>query len=118
MQLRNAEFVQLSYRLGRKKSYVIIRHMAMHVFSQFLIYLILMFPHAIMHAAGLSFIGFGLTPDNPCIGAILSESMKYLTTGYWWLAVFPGLGLLVMVKMFDIIGNNLSTVINPRTRQE
>jgi peptide/nickel transport system permease protein len=118
LQLKNSEFVQLSYRLGRTKSYVIIHHMAMHVFGQFLVYLILLFPHAIMHAAGLSFLGFGLTPNNPCIGAILSESMRYLTTGNWWLAVFPGLALVIMVKMFDIIGNNFSALINPKTTQE
>ena len=46
-------------------------------------------PHAILHEASITFLGFGLPPEMPAIGVILSESMGYLTTGMWWLAVFP-----------------------------
>ncbi len=66
----------------------------------------------------MTFIGFGLSPHEPAIGIILSESMRYLTTGYWWLAVLPGLTLLFAVKLFDVLGENLRLVLNPKTSQE
>ena len=49
-----------------------------------------------MHEASVTFLGFGLSPHEPAIGIILSESMKYLATGNWWLALFPGLSLLII----------------------
>jgi peptide/nickel transport system permease protein len=118
MQLKESEFVKLSYKLGRGRFFVVTRHMAGHVAGQFLVGLILMFPHAILHAAGLSFLGFGLTPHEPCIGVLLSESMRFLATGSWWLAVFPGLALTLMVLVFDALGRNVRRIVEPRTREE
>lgn len=74
---------------------------------------ILIFPHAIMHEASVTFLGFGLSPHEPAIGVILSESMKYLATGNWWLALFPGLSLLIIVLLFDIVGENIKKLLNP-----
>jgi peptide/nickel transport system permease protein len=118
MQLRESEYVALSYRFGRTKWWIMKNHMIGYVAAQFFVGLILMFPHAILHAAGLSFLGFGMTPNNPSIGVLLSESMRYLSTGYWWLAVFPGLALLFLVKTFDSIGHALAKIFYHRTAQE
>ena len=85
---------------------------------QFLVGVLLLFPHAILHAAGLTFLGFGLSPHTPAIGILLSEAMQHLSTGYWWLALGPGLSLVAMVKLFDIMGNSLRTMVNPKTAQE
>ena len=79
--------------------------------------LVLMFPHAIMHEASITFLGFGLPPEQPAIGVILSEAMKYLTTGMWWLALLPGLCLLIIVVLFEAIGNNLRLLIDPFSAQ-
>ena len=70
--------------------------------------------HAILHEAGLTFLGFGLEPGKPAIGILLSESMRYLMAGKWWLGLFPGLALLVAVLCFDIIGNGLRALTDPR----
>ena len=67
-------------------------HLLPHLLPQFLTGLILLFPHAILHEASVTFLGFGLSSEQPAIGVILSESMRYLTTGKWWLALFPGAG--------------------------
>jgi peptide/nickel transport system permease protein len=80
--------------------------------------LILLFPHAILHEASLTFIGIGLSPHLPAIGVILAESMRYLATGYWWLAAFPGVALLLAVKGFDVLGDNLRALLDPKTVQE
>lgn len=54
-----------------------------------------------------------ISPHEPAIGVILSESMKYLATGNWWLALFPGLSLLIIVLLFDIVGENIKKLLNP-----
>lgn len=118
LQLKSAPFVQLSTKLGHARLWVAREHILPHVVPQFLVGLILLFPHAILHEAGLTFIGIGLAPHLPAIGVILAESMRHLSTGYWWLGVLPGAALLVAVKLFDILGENLRAVLDSKTSQE
>lgn len=118
LQLRAAEFVQISRRLGRSRYWVATRHILPHVMPQLFVGLILLFPHAILHEAAVTFLGFGLSPHQPAIGIILSESMRHLSTGMWWLAFFPGLLLLIIVRAFDILGDNLRMLIDPHSAHE
>ncbi|MNW01664.1 Dipeptide transport system permease protein DppC [compost metagenome] len=60
----------------------------------------------------------GLSPHEPAIGIILSESMRYLSTGMWWLAVFPGLCLLIIVIAFGRLGENLRLLADPNRAHE
>jgi ABC-type dipeptide/oligopeptide/nickel transport systems, permease components len=118
MQLRSAEFVQVSRQMGKSRWWIAVRHILPHLVPQFFVGFLLLFPHAILHEASITFLGFGLSPHKPAIGVILSESMKYLSTGMWWLAFFPGLSLLIIVRAFDIIGENLRLLIDPRNAHE
>ena len=59
-----------------------------------------------------------LPPELPALGNILSESMTYLSTGMWWLAVFPGLALIATVLLFDVAGGALRKIVDARTNQE
>jgi len=86
--------------------------------SQIIVGVILMFPHAIMHEASISFLGFGLSPHEPAIGIILAESMNYLSLGCWWLAFYPGISLLILVLLFDLIGENVNKLLNPQSAQK
>ncbi|MBX3013748.1 MAG: ABC transporter permease [Caldilineaceae bacterium] len=118
LQVKSSDYVQLSTRLGHSATWIARRHLLPHILPQFVVGLILLFPHAILHEAGLTFVGIGLSPHTPAIGIILSESMRHLSTGYWWLGVFPGLALLVAVKAFDILGEQLRSLLDPKTSQE
>ena len=118
MQCRESLFVKHARKLGQKPFAIALRHMLPYVFPQYLVGLILLFPHAIMHEAAITFLGFGLPVDVPAIGVILSESMSYLSSGMWWLAVFPGLALVATVMLFDVAGSSLRTLIDPHSTQE
>ncbi|MCL5981938.1 MAG: ABC transporter permease [Firmicutes bacterium] len=118
LQLRSADFVQTSRRLGRSRWWVATRHLLPHLKPQLLVGFVLLFPHAILHEAAITFLGFGLSPHRPAIGVILSEAMRHLSAGSWWLAFFPGLALLVMVRTFDILGENIRLLLDPRTAHE
>jgi peptide/nickel transport system permease protein len=118
MQLKSAEFVQTSKRLGKSRWFIAVRHILPHLVPQFLVGLFLLFPHAILHEAAVTFLGMGLSPHQPAIGIILSESMRYLSTGMWWLAFFPGLCLLLVVRAFDIVGDRLRSLVDPYRANE
>ena len=113
MQIRSAQYVQVSRKLGKSSWYIAAEHIIPHVFPQYVVGLILLFPHAILHEAGITFLGYGLPLDVPAVGIILSESMKHLAAGMWWLAFFPGLALLLIVWLFDMVGDYLKVLIDP-----
>ena len=113
MQMREAPYVKVAGKLGQGNLTIAVRHILPHVFPQFLVGLILLFPHAILHEAAVTFLGFGLSPEQPAVGIILSESMSYLSSGMWWLAVFPGLALILTVALFDMAGGSLRKLIDP-----
>ena len=114
MQLKNAEYVNVSSRLGKSRFWIARYHFLTHLMiRQLFVGFILLFPHAILHEAAITFLGFGLSTETPAIGIILSESMRYLSTGLWWLAFFPGLSLLVMVGLFDLLGRSIQRLIDP-----
>ena len=118
MQLRSQQYVAVSRRLGKSSGWILVHHLLPHLVPQFFVGLVLLFPHAILHEAAVSFLGYGLPPDQPAIGIILSESMKYLSAGLWWPAVFPGLTLLLIVLLVDKLGDNLRMIIDPYSAQE
>ena len=115
LQLRGAPYVLTAEKLGRTKRQVARDHLLPHLLPQFLTGLILLFPHAILHEASVTFLGFGLSSEQPAIGVILSESMSYLTTGKWWLAFFPGLALVATVALFALLGDRLRRILDPAT---
>lgn len=111
----SSEYVALSHALGKSRGEIARTHVAGHLVPHLLVGTILLFPHAILHEAALSFLGLGVDPGQPAIGTLLQESMRYLSAGHWWLAVLPGLGLLVVVKLVDRIGEDTRLLLDPRS---
>lgn len=118
LQIHNEFYIKVSKKLGKSNLYIMKKHILPHIFPQFIVGLILLFPHAILHEAAITFLGFGLSPEKPAIGIILSESMKYLSSGMWWLAFFPGLTLVGIVLLFDKLSENIKRMIDPYSSQE
>lgn len=118
LQLRSAPYILAAEKLGVSRFDIVRRHMVPHILPQFLTGMILLFPHAILHEASVTFLGFGLSSEQPAIGVILSESMRYLTTGKWWLALFPGLALVLTVILFDMLGERLRRLLDPASAHE
>lgn len=117
IQIRAEPFIEASRGFGRSRSHILVRHILPHLVPQMFVGFLLMFPHAILHEASLTFLGFGLEPSRPAIGIMLSEAMRHISAGRWWLALFPGLSLLIMVLCFDVLANGLRRLINPREAQ-
>lgn len=111
-------YVTVARRLGRSDRQIARQHLLPHLLPQFSVGLVLLFPHAILHEAALSFLGLGLPPHEPAIGILLADSMRYLSVGIWWLAVLPGLALLLVVKAVDVLGEQLRLLTDPRSAHE
>lgn len=118
LQLKESEYIQIAGKLGHSKFQIAKKHMFPHLLPQFLVGLVLMFPHAILHESSITFLGFGLSTEQPAIGVILSESMKYLIMGKWWLALFPGIMLVLTVVLFDLGGSSLRKILDPNSVHE
>ncbi|WP_455544452.1 ABC transporter permease [Intestinibacter sp.] len=115
LQIMESDYTKIARNFGKSNWYIAKEHVLPNVIPQIIVGAVLIFPHAILHEASVTFLGFGLPPHEPAIGVILSESMKYLTSGDWWLAFFPGLSLVLVSMMVDRIGKNIEKLINPKT---
>ena len=118
LQCCEQPYVAVARALGASRRRMVLDHMAPYVLPQYVAGLVLLFPHAILHEAAITFLGFGLSPEQPAVGVILSESMSYLSAGMWWLAVFPGAALLTCVLMFDRVGTLARRLLDARAAQE
>lgn len=118
IQLRAAEYIQASPHFGRSRWWMARKHFLPHLVPQLIVGFVLLVPHAILHEASITFLGFGLAPHRPAVGIILSESMRYLSAGKWWLAFMPGLSLVVLVGVIFALGDNLRALLDPHTAHE
>lgn len=118
IQLKEKPYIQIAGKLGKSRWYLVRKHMLPHLMPQFFVGLALLFPHAVLHEASVTFLGFGLSAGQPAIGVILSEAMRYLVTGQWWLAVFPGTMLVIVVALFYEAGENLRKLTMPGSVHE
>ncbi len=117
LQIRQKPYIKSSKNFGKSDIFIALNHILPHVIPQYLVGLILLFPHAILHEAAITFLGFGLPIEMPAIGNILSNAMKYLSAGRWWLAFFPGLMLLFIVIIFDFLANKLKISLHLKNKK-
>ena len=115
MQVKEADYTKIAKNFGKSNLYIAKNQILPHIIPQLLVGIVLIFPHAILHEASVTFLGFGLQSHEPAIGIILSEAMKYLTSGKWWLAFFPGLSLVLVSMMVDNMGKKIGKLIDPKT---
>lgn len=114
--IKNAEYIILSRNMGKGSWFIVRKHILPMIFPQIFIGFVLLFPHVILHEASMTFLGFGLSAEQPSIGIILSEAAKHISLGNWWLVVLPGVALIILVKCFDNIGESLRILHNPQTK--
>ncbi|MBT6191184.1 MAG: ABC transporter permease [Tateyamaria sp.] len=113
---RDAGFVRAAKLVGNSD----IRVLAMHIFPNALppmmVQVSLNLGWAILNAAGLSFIGLGVRPPTPEWGIMVAEGANFIVSGEWWMAVFPGLWLMIAVFTFNLLGDGLRDIVDPRKR--
>jgi peptide/nickel transport system permease protein len=114
--LRNAGFVEAARLAGNSDWRILSHHIFPNILPPAMVQVSLNMGWAILNAAGLSFIGLGVRPPIPEWGIMVAEGATYIISGEWWVALFPGLTLMLAVFCFNLLGDGLRDIIDPRRR--
>ena len=113
LSLKERDFVAAARALGAPAGHVVRRHLLPNVLPPLMVVTTFSVARTIIAEASLSFLGLGLPPPTPSWGAMLDEGRNYITTG-WWLALFPGLAILLLVLAINLCGDWLRDALDPR----
>ncbi len=117
LSLKERDFVRLAIVAGCSKGTIMRRHMLPNVLNSAFVIATLMLGVVIVAEASLSFLGVGVPPPKPAWGLMLADGKKGLMAGYWWLTVFPGACIMLMVLSANLLGDWLRVKLDPQLRQ-
>ncbi len=113
---RDLTYVEAARMGGNGPVRILIVHIVPNILPTMMVQASLNLGWAILNAAGLSFIGLGVRPPTPEWGIMVSEGASYIFSGEWWTFTFPGFALVLAVFCFNLIGDGLRDIIDPRRR--
>lgn len=113
---REAGYVEAARLAGNSHLQIMLHHLFPNVLPVMMVHISLNMGWAILNAAGLSFIGLGVRPPTAEWGIMVAEGATYIISGEWWLAFFPGGVLMLAVFCFNLLGDGLRDLIDPRMR--
>jgi peptide/nickel transport system permease protein len=113
---REAGFVEAARLSGNSDWRILTFQILPNVFPILVVQMSLTMGYAILNAAGLSFIGLGVRPPTPEWGIMVAEGAGYMISGEWWNAFFPGGALMIAVFCFNLLGDGLRDMVDPRRR--
>ena len=116
LSLREREFVKLAEIAGGSRTRVILRHILPNVLNSTMVLASLTIGVVIIAEASLSFLGVGVPPPEPAWGSMLADGRSMLMVGDWWLTIFPGLGILLVVLATQLLGDWLRIRLDPQLR--
>ncbi|PSU67753.1 ABC transporter permease [Photobacterium phosphoreum] len=111
---KNKEYVEAAKIMGFRAPRIMFRHILPNCLSPILVISTVQVANAIMSEAALSFLGLGLPVDQPSLGSLISIGFNYIFSGSWWITVFPGIVLITLVLVINLLGDWLRDVFNPK----
>ena len=111
---KKKEYVEAARVMGFKAPRIMFRHILPNCLSPILVISTVQVANAIMSEAALSFLGLGMPVDKPSLGSLISIGFNYMFSGSWWVTAFPGLCLVVLVLVINLLGDWLRDVFNPK----
>ena len=113
---RSAGFIEAARLSGNSDWRILTRHLFPNILPPAMVQVSLNMGWAILNAAGLSFIGLGVRPPTPEWGILVAEGAQFIVSGEWWVAFFPGAVLMLAVFSFNLLGDALRDIFDPRKR--
>jgi peptide/nickel transport system permease protein len=113
---RNKEYVQAARVIGRRPLAILLSHVLPNVMGPVLVIATISIGLAIITEATLSFLGVGVPSTTPSLGTLIRVGNEFLNSGSWWITVFPGAALVVLVLSVNLLGDWLRDALNPRLR--
>lgn len=111
---KEKEYIDAARILGVSKARIMLRHLLPNTVSPILVILTIQIANAIVAEAALSFLGLGMPPNQPSLGALISSGFNYLFSGAWWISVFPSVTLILMIFVMNLLGDWLRDHLNPQ----
>ncbi|WP_197379886.1 ABC transporter permease [Mycolicibacterium mengxianglii] len=115
LSVRVEPYVAVSRTMGTGHGYILRRHILPNIAGPLIVQTSLSLAFAILSEAALSFLGLGIQPPQPSLGRMIFDSQGFVTLA-WWMAVFPGLAIFVTVLAFNLFGDGLRDVLDPKQR--
>jgi len=116
LQLKRREYVTAAQAVGSGRRRILFRHIFPNSLPPLVVQSTLGIATAVLEIAALGFLGLGAQPPVPEWGSMLADSYKYLTSGAWWVLVFPGLAIMLAVLGFNLLGDGLRDALDPQMR--
>ncbi len=113
---RNKEYVQAARVIGLSRGRIMVSHVLPNVLGPVLVIATLQLGFAILAEATLSFLGVGVPPTQPSLGTLIRIGNDFLFSGEWWITIFPGIALIVLVLSVNLLGDWLRDALNPKLR--
>lgn len=116
LSAKASQYAMAAKAVGANHRMILMRHLVPNCMGPIFVMSTLQFGWAILEAAGLSFIGLGVEPSTAEWGAMIQRGFQFYLQGYWWMYTFPGLAIGVAVLGFNLVGDGLQDVLDPRRR--
>jgi peptide/nickel transport system permease protein len=116
LRVREMEYAEAARTVGNRQRRIIFRHLLPNCIPPVIVQATLAMGFAVLTVAALSFIGLGIRPPMSEWGAMTAEGAGYIVSGEWWLFLFPGLAIIATVLSFNLVGDTLRDLLDPRMR--
>ena len=111
---KNKEYVEAAKVIGYGNRYIMFRHILPNCLSPILVISTVQIANAIINEAALSFLGLGMPVSQPSLGSLIASGFEYIFSGSWWITVIPGLVLITLVLVINLLGDWLRDYFNPK----
>ena len=111
---KNREYVQAARVIGISSPVIMFRHVLPNVLGPVLVLATVHLATAIITEATLSFLGVGVPPTSPSLGTLIRIGNDFLFSGEWWITIFPGIALVLLVLAVNLLGDWMRDALNPR----
>lgn len=111
---KKKEYVDSARVLGFGPGRIMVRHILPNSLSPIFVISTVQVANAIISEASLSFLGLGMPPSQPSLGSLISSGFDYIFSGSWWITVIPGVVLVVLVLVINLLGDWMRDVLNPK----
>ena len=117
LSTKNDLYVTASISQGGSKLHIMFQHILPSSISPTIVLYALSLGNAIIIAAGLSFLGVGIPPPTPELGAMITEGLQFVVSGQWWVSIFPGIFIVLIVIAFNMLGDTIREVTDVTMRR-
>ncbi len=111
---KKKEYVEAARVIGFRSGRIMWRHILPNCLSPIFVLSTIQVANAIMSEAALSFLGLGMPPHKPSLGSLINIGFEYMLSGSWWITLFPGILLVVLILVINLLGDWVRDVLNPK----